>query len=79
MVRQGKWAELAAEVSDEVVHLFAAVGRWDEIAGAIERRFGGLSDAINARANPEVPDHLPPDLIQDIRRLACPFTGFAPL
>ncbi len=27
MVRQGKWAEMAKEVSDDVAHLFAAVGR----------------------------------------------------
>ena len=77
MVRQGKWAEMAKEVPDDVAHLFAAVGRWDEITKAIEQRFGGLADAINARANPDAPGHLPRELIQDIRRLPRAFTGFA--
>jgi probable F420-dependent oxidoreductase len=77
MVRQGRWAAMAKEVPDEVVRLFAAIGRWDEIAQAIAQRFGGLADAVNARANPEAPG-LPPDLIQDIRRLPRAFEGFAP-
>jgi probable F420-dependent oxidoreductase len=77
MVRQGKWAEMAKEVPDDVARLFAAVGRWDEIAKAIEERFGGLADAVNARANPAAPGHLPRGLIQDIRRLPCAFDRFA--
>ncbi|MGA8755818.1 MAG: TIGR03617 family F420-dependent LLM class oxidoreductase [Stellaceae bacterium] len=77
MVRQGKWTEMAREVPDDVAHLFAAVGRWDEITKAIDQRFGGLADAINARANPDAPGHLPRELIQDIRRLPRAFTGFA--
>src|ERR1700761_1342235 len=31
MTRQGKWNEMAKEVPDDVVHLFAAVGRYDQI------------------------------------------------
>jgi probable F420-dependent oxidoreductase len=77
LVRQGRWGEMAKEVPDDVARLFAAVGRWDEIAKAIGERFGGFADAINARANPEAPGHLPPDLIQDIRRLSSTFAGFA--
>ncbi|HUC09438.1 MAG TPA: TIGR03617 family F420-dependent LLM class oxidoreductase [Stellaceae bacterium] len=77
MARQGRWAEMAGAVPDDVVHLFAAVGRWDEICKAIAERFGGLVDAINARANPAAPGHLPRELIQDIKRLPGCFTGFA--
>jgi probable F420-dependent oxidoreductase len=76
MVREGRWNEMAKEVPDDVAHLFAAVGRWDGIAKVIERRFGGLVDAINARANPAAPGRLPPELIQDIRRLPLAFQGF---
>ena len=31
MTRQGRWTEMAKEVPDDVVHLFAAVGRYDQI------------------------------------------------
>src|SRR6185369_15339435 len=62
MTRAGQWNRIAGEVSDDVVHLFAAVGRHDQIARAIEARFGGLVDAVSA-------SDLPPDLIQDIQRI----------
>lgn len=77
MTREGKWEAMAKEVPDDVVHLFAAVGRYDQIARVIEERFGGLIDTIFASANNLVPAHLPPDLIQDIRRIAMPFRGYA--
>jgi probable F420-dependent oxidoreductase len=77
LAREGRWREMAREVPDDVTHLFAAVGRYDEIAGAIERRFGGLVDAINLRANPELPGRFPGELIGDIRRLPHAFGGFS--
>jgi probable F420-dependent oxidoreductase len=69
MTREGRWTEMAKEVSDDVVHLFAAVGRHDQIAKAIEARFGGLVDSISASANSAKPSDLPPGLIQDIARI----------
>ena len=76
LTRQGKWGEMAREVPDEVVHLFAAVGRHDQIVAAIEERFGGLVDALTLRG--EGVGDMPPDLVQDIRRLPHAFRGFAP-
>ena len=37
MTRAGQWNQMAREVSDDVVHLFSAVGRHDQIAKAIGR------------------------------------------
>lgn len=73
LVRQGKWSELAKEVPDEVAILFAAVGRHDEIVGAIERRFGGLTDSLTLRGDGV--GEVPPDLVQDIRRIPHPYRG----
>src|SRR6516225_4908063 len=39
----GRWAEMAPEVPDEVVRIFAACGTYDQIAQEIEARFGGLA------------------------------------
>ncbi|HYZ42561.1 MAG TPA: hypothetical protein VE687_18340, partial [Stellaceae bacterium] len=58
------------------VHLFAAVGRYDQILEAIAERFGGLTDALNARASTALPDTLPRELIQDIRCVPHAFAGF---
>jgi probable F420-dependent oxidoreductase len=73
MVRQGKWAEMAREVPDDVAHLFAAVGRHDQIVGAIEQRFGGLVDALTLRGDGV--GEVPPGLVQDIRRVPHQFRG----
>jgi hypothetical protein len=59
MSKKGQWDEMTAEISDDVVRLFAAVGRHDEIYKAIEDRFGGVVDAVSC-------DGLPKDLVQDI-------------
>jgi probable F420-dependent oxidoreductase len=73
MTRAGQWDQLAAQVSDDVVHLFAAVGRHDQIARAIEARFGGLVDSISASANSAKPSDMPPDLLQDLARIPTPY------
>jgi probable F420-dependent oxidoreductase len=73
MVRQGKWGELAKEVPDDVVHLFAAVGRHDQIVAAITQRFGGLVDALTLRGDGV--GEVPPDLVQDIRRIPHQYRG----
>ena len=76
MTRQGRWSEMAKEISDDVVQLFAAVGRHDEIVAAIERRFGGVSDALHVGDG--IASALPRELVQDIRRLPQRFRGYAP-
>lgn len=68
MSKQGKWQEMATHISDDVLHLFTAVGTHAEIAGAIERRYGGISDAINLDA--------PSDVLQDIKRIPAKFAGY---
>jgi hypothetical protein len=70
----GLWDRMAAEISDDVVRLFAAVGTHRDLAKAIEARFGGVSDAIAPSGGYGVHQELPPDLIQDIRRIPSPLT-----
>jgi probable F420-dependent oxidoreductase len=77
MSRAGEWDKMAAEISDDVVHLFAAVGTHDKIAAAIEKRFGGISDSVSAISAPDAEPDLTADLIQDIQKIASPFKGFS--
>lgn len=73
----GQWQDMAKEISDDVLHLFAAVGRHDTIASAIEQRFGGISDAISETVPPGHEPGLPPDLIAQLQRLPHRFRGHA--
>ena len=74
---QQRWDEMAKEVPDDVVDLFCAAGTWENIAGEIEKRFGGMADVVSIQS--EMGDDSPmfdPGLIQDIQKIATPFRGF---
>lgn len=61
------WDKMADLVSDDVLHLFAAVGRYDQIVDAIRERFGGISHGISLGAGSEL--DVPPDVIQAIQAI----------
>ena len=63
MSKKGQWQEMTQEISDDVVHEFCAVGRYEQIRDAIEARFAGSTQVIS------VPADAPPDLVQELRRL----------
>jgi len=77
MVKSGKWQEMANEISDDVLALFAVIGRHDEIASAVAERFAGLSDAVYASTAPDLGSDMPPGLIADIQRIPTSFCEFA--
>jgi len=76
MTKKGKWDKMVAEVDDDVLNLFACIGRHDEIKVAIEKRFGGLADAIYSSTSSETQSNFPPDLIQDIQNITTKFKSF---
>ena len=72
MSKDGKWAEMGREVSDDVVRLFTAIGTHAEIAGAIERRFGGVVDSISCAGNAPVSR----ETLAEIGRIPARFEGY---
>ena len=76
MAKSGKWREMADEISDDVLALFAAIGRHDEIAGRVAARYAGLSDAVYASTAPDLGSDMPPGLIADIQRIPSAFEDF---
>jgi probable F420-dependent oxidoreductase len=74
---EGRWSDMPAAVSDDVVRIFAACGTYREIAGAVEARFGGLADSIDLTFPADTPEGLQRELLTDIRRIPQLFAGFA--
>ncbi|XOV86528.1 MAG: TIGR03617 family F420-dependent LLM class oxidoreductase [Pseudomonadota bacterium] len=66
MAKKGEWDAMTGEISDDVVRLFTAVGRFDEIKQRIEEHFGGLTDVIS------MPPDTPPDLLAELTGQGCP-------
>lgn len=77
MSKNNQWREMTAEISDEVLQLFCAIGRHDEIVDKIQLRFGGLVDSVADSASYDTPGALPADVIQAIQHIETPFAGFA--
>ena len=76
MSKAGKWDEMAGEISDDVLRLFAAVATHRDLAREIERRFGGVSDSVGLSGGYGTRQDIPPDLVQDIRRIPSVFSGY---
>jgi probable F420-dependent oxidoreductase len=76
MSKKGQWREMAAEVSDDVLHEFTAIGRYDALANVVASRFGGLSDSIAIDFATGTPPELARDLIADLQRIPSAFERF---
>jgi hypothetical protein len=73
--REGRWAEMAACVPDDVVREFTAVARYDGLGRAIEHRFGGLSDSIEMGFPPSTPVGEIKEILSDLHRVPVRFAG----
>jgi len=76
IVKDGKWQDLADEITDDVLALFAVWGRHDEITKRIADRFSGFSDSIYASTAPHLSADMPPSLIADVQRIPTAFRAF---
>jgi probable F420-dependent oxidoreductase len=75
--REGRWSEMAAQIPDEVIGLFAAVGTWDEIVGQVEQRYGGLADTVTLPMPADAELGPLGELVRQIQRIPAPFAGHA--
>jgi probable F420-dependent oxidoreductase len=67
--RKGAWDKMAGLVSDEVVHLFTAVARYDGLKRAVEARFGGISDCIELGFSDTAESGLMRELLTDLKSI----------
>ena len=71
-----QWDKMGAEISDDVVRIFAACGTFAELPKAIEARFGGVADSIDMHVPSGTPTGLLRELVTDIKRIPHVFKGF---
>jgi probable F420-dependent oxidoreductase len=76
--REDRWNEMAAQIPDDVIGLFAVVGTYDTIAGEIEKRYGGCADTVAFQVSPDAEPGALREMLQDVRRIPSAFTGYAP-
>jgi len=72
MSREGRWKEMAREVPDDVLRTFCALAPYDDLARAVEERFGGLVDTVALGFSEGTPPGLVHELVQDLRKIPSP-------
>jgi probable F420-dependent oxidoreductase len=63
MIKQGRWSDLGAEISDEILHAFAVVGEPKSVAAELRSRYGGLVDRV------VLPTNFPADVLGEQIRI----------
>ncbi|MGI9423265.1 MAG: TIGR03617 family F420-dependent LLM class oxidoreductase [Hyphomicrobiaceae bacterium] len=76
MSTEGRWTEMAAEISDDTLQIFAACGTYGELASKIEQRFGGVADTIEIYLEPDADIAPIAKLLIDVRRIPHDFVGY---
>jgi alkanesulfonate monooxygenase SsuD/methylene tetrahydromethanopterin reductase-like flavin-dependent oxidoreductase (luciferase family) len=75
--REGRWDEMAAQIPDDVIGLFAVVGTYDTIVGEIEQRYRGGADTIAFPTSPDAEPRALREVVEGIQRIPSAFTGYA--
>ena len=55
MSLRGEWAEMAELISDDMLHAFAVIGEYDEIADKFAQQYGGLVDEVSFSPSATMP------------------------
>jgi probable F420-dependent oxidoreductase len=76
MSKTGRWSEMAAQVPDDVLEAFTAIGTYDEIGAKVEERFGGLTDSATLELPPDSSTGAIREVIQDLQKIPTRFKGF---
>ena len=67
---------MAAQVPDDVLDLFVARATYDDLPGAIEKRYGGGVDAVSIDFTPGTEAKTRRELIQAVQKIPGSFKGF---
>ena len=76
MSKQGQWSQMAAQVPDDVLDLFVARATYDELPGAIEKRYGGIVDTVSIDFAPGTSAATRRATIAAVQAIPSTFKGF---
>lgn len=68
---------MAREVSDDVLRLFTAIGRHDDIGAEIEALFGGVCDTIRLDLAAGTDIGVQRELVRALKPISTPFRAHA--
>jgi probable F420-dependent oxidoreductase len=72
----GRWSEMAALIPDDVVDLFAIVGRHDELAAKVRAKYEGLADTLSLFIPTDTAPGPLGEVMADIQKIPMRFGGY---
>jgi hypothetical protein len=67
--KEGRWDEMEASISDDVLELFATVGTYDKIGRKIMERYEELTDTLSLFVRTDTEPGPLDEILQDIQRI----------
>jgi probable F420-dependent oxidoreductase len=64
---EGKWAEMASEITDEMLDEFAVVGTYDEVVSKIRERYFGVVSTLDFGFSIQTPEQIAPSAAQTVQ------------
>jgi probable F420-dependent oxidoreductase len=72
MTLRGRWAEMPAEIDDEVLDTFCVSGRFADLGPRVAARFGGVTDCIELALPDDTPAGAVRELLVDLHAIPTP-------
>ena len=73
--REHRWSEMAEQIPENLIDLFAIVTDYEALPRAIEQRYGGLADTVLLQISAEEDEDRLASCVRDIQLIPSPFTS----
>jgi probable F420-dependent oxidoreductase len=74
--RAGRWSEMAEQIPEDLIDLFATVVEYEALPEAIAKRYGGSADTVLLQIGPDEDEKRLARCVAEIQKIPSPFTGF---
>ena len=74
--REGRWSEMAEQIPEDLIDLFATVVDYEALPEAIAKRYGGSADTVLLQIGLDEDIERLARCVAEIQRIPAPFAGF---
>ena len=74
--RENRWSEMADQIPEDQIDLFATLADYEALPAAIEKRYGGCADTVLLQIGADEDIDRLAACVAAIQRISCPFEGY---
>ena len=76
--RENRWSEMAEQIPEDKIDLFATLADYEALPAAIEKRYGGCADTVLLQIGGEEDIDRLAACVAAIQRIPSPFESYSP-